>query len=234
MRDRYFTKYAVAAVRGFLKRNGRCDELPSELMECELDVLTDGEYEQVLETAISRGVKIYNFKRSHSTLPRVQAVLGFLRGIAFDSLLDVGSGRGVFLFPFLEEFSDVSVTCMDVLDKRVETLTDIKNGGVDRLEVMKADVCQKPLASDSVDVVTLLEVLEHIPDVGSAICSAVSMARKYVVVTVPSKKDDNPEHIHLLTKDRLTELFGECGVTRLSFGGVPGHLFMIARIGDEE
>jgi 2-polyprenyl-3-methyl-5-hydroxy-6-metoxy-1,4-benzoquinol methylase len=50
-----------------------------------------------------------------------------------------------------------------------------------------------------VDIVTLLEVLEHIPDVEKAV-AAVRMARKYVVVSVPSKEDNNPEHIHLLTK----------------------------------
>ena len=56
------------------------------------------------------------------------------------------------------------------------------------------------------------------------------MAKKYVVVTVPSKEDDNPEHIHLLTKEKLTSYFTSCGVERLSFDGVPGHLFMIAKI----
>lgn len=56
------------------------------------------------------------------------------------------------------------------------------------------------------------------------------IARKHVVVTVPSKEDNNPEHIHLLTKQVLTELFKEAGCTRLRFDGVNGHLFMVATI----
>ena len=41
-------------------------------------------------------------------LPRVQVVLGFLHGIVpagqCQTLLDVGSGRGVFIFPLLRDF----------------------------------------------------------------------------------------------------------------------------------
>ena len=78
------------------------------------------------------------------------------------------------------------------------------------------------------DVVTLLEVLEHIPDVDSAIWNAVRLAKKYVVVSVPSKPDDNPEHIHLLTKDTLARSFSGAGASRLRFDGVSGHLLLIA------
>ena len=63
-----------------------------------------------------------------------------------------------------------------------------------------------------------------------AIAAAVKMARQYVVVTVPSKPDDNPEHIHLLTKDTLTQTFHAAGCTKLHFDGVEGHLFMVAAI----
>ena len=100
------------------------------------------------------------------------------------------------------------------------------------MTVTQDDVCTVDMGENVADVVTMLEVLEHIPDVEAAIRNAVRMARHYVVITVPSKEDDNPEHIHLLTKDKLTRCFQACGVTRLTFDGVPGHLFMMARIGD--
>ena len=54
--------------------------------------------------------------------------------------------------------------------------------------------------------------------------------KKYVVISVPSKEDDNPEHIHLLTKDILTKLFAGAGCTKLHFGGVNSHLIMMATI----
>lgn len=90
--------------------------------------------------------------------------------------------------------------------------------------------CSRPFAEDSFDVVTALEVLEHIPDVERAVDAAVRMARRYVVATVPSRPDNNPEHIHLLTKQKLTELFENAGCRRLHFDGVPGHLFLAASL----
>ena len=230
MKERYYVKYAVAAVRGALRRRGLCDTVDCEMLECELDALSTEQCERLFSVAADNGIKLYHFKRSDRTLPRVNKTIGFLKGIAFESLLDVGSGRGVFLLPFMEEFPWVDVCSVDILDKRIELLGDMSRGGVERLCVLQADVCDQPLPDRSVDVVTLLEVLEHIPDVERAIRAATRMARKYIVVTVPSKEDDNPEHIHLLTKAKLTEYFNECGVCKLSFDGVPGHLFMIAKL----
>ena len=179
-------------------------------------------------------LKLHYFKKSDRQLPRVHKTLGFLRGICFESLLDVGSGRGVFLLPFLEEFPYIQTGSIDILDKRIEMLQDIAEGGIENLRVEKANICEQPYADNSFDVITMLEVLEHIPDVESAIRSAVRMAKQYIVITVPSKEDDNPEHIHLLTKQKLTEHFHACDIRKLSFDGVPGHLFMIAKIGSDE
>ena len=97
---------------------------------------------------------------------------------------------------------------------------------------MTAAAAAPEMVPDIIEMVIQIAktLVEHIPDVEAAINSAVRMARSYVVVTVPSKEDDNPEHIHLLTKDKLTEYFRKAGVTKLSFDGVPGHLFMIAKV----
>jgi 2-polyprenyl-3-methyl-5-hydroxy-6-metoxy-1,4-benzoquinol methylase len=195
--------------------------------------ISDGDREDLFRIAKNNGMKLHYFKKSDRMMPRVHKVLGFLRGITFTSLLDVGSGRGVFLLPFLEAFPYVKVTSLEILPKRIELLSDISRGGIDRLTVIPEDICR--VSSDlipdkSYDVVTMLEVLEHIPDVRAALKNAVRIAKKFIVITVPSKEDDNPEHIHLLTKDILTAYFAELGVKRLSFDGVPCHLFMIARL----
>ena len=148
----------------------------------------------------------------------------------FETMLDIGSGRGVFLIPFMNEFPEVQVTALDLLDKRVTFLNELAAGGYSRLTAQNKNICDQPFPAGSFDVVTLLEVLEHIPEVDKAVAAAVRMARKYVVVSVPSKEDDNPEHIHLLTKDMLTKLFAAAGCTKLHFSGVNGHLIVIAAI----
>ena len=163
-------------------------------------------------------------------LPRVRAVLGFLRGVQPESLLDVGSGRGAFLFPFLEAFPATPVTALDLLPHRVELLRRLAGGGIDSLTAQEADLCRWDGGGRRYDVVTLLEVLEHIPDVEAAVRAAVALARRYVVVSVPSKPDNNPEHIHLLTRDRLTQLFARAGCERLHFGGVNGHLLLTVTV----
>lgn len=220
---RYDIKMMAAFVRGALKGSG-------PLFEAPLEQLTEADCLRLLELGRDAGLKTHYFKR-HEALPRVRAVMGFLRGVQPQSLLDVGSGRGVFLFPFMREFPRVPVTSLDLLDRRVALLAAIHDGGVENLTALKADVCTWDAPDGAFDVVTLLEVLEHIPDVGAAVKNAVHLARRYVVVTVPSKPDDNPEHIHLLTKPALTALFGAAGCDDLRFDSVPGHLFMVARKG---
>lgn len=232
MDDRFYAVYAAAAVKGALARTGRAALLPAELCELPPELMSPEECERVLDIGRVNGIKIYDFKKTHRDLPRVSRVLGFLKGITFSTLLDVGSGRGVFLFPLLEEFPHVAVTATDILDARITMLCDVKNGGIDRLRVARADITRKPFADNAFDVVTILEVLEHMEHPENAIRAAVDMARQYVVVSVPSHPDDNPEHIHLLDKEWLTAAFHAAGVTRLSFGGVPGHLILIATIGD--
>ncbi len=227
--EKYNIKYVVAVVRGYLKRIGATD-VECELLCKSLCDLTNEENLKLIEIGQELGLKLHYFKKTDRELPRVSKVIGFLKGICFETLLDVGSGRGVFLLPFLEEFPFAQVKSVDILDKRVQMLSDLARGGIENLSVEKADICEQPYADNSVDVVTMLEVLEHIPNVQEAIAAAVRIAKSYVVLTVPSKEDDNPEHIHLLTKEKLTGYFGACGVKRLTFDGVPGHLFMIARL----
>lgn len=218
----------AAYVRGYARRTGAL-RLPGELAQKPLDDLTDGEAAQLCALGREAGLKMYHFKH-HEDLPRVHKALGFLRGVWPENLLDVGSGRGVFLLPLICAFPSMAVTSIDLLDYRVEFLNDIRRGGAAQLTAMQRDICTDALPEKSFDVVTLLEVLEHIPDVQQAVCRAVRLAKRYVVVTVPSRPDNNPEHIHLLTKARLTALFGSAGCARLQFDAVPGHLFMVASV----
>lgn len=219
-------KYAY--IRGASKRTG-VPALPDNLIEKPLTELTESDREILEKAGREAELKLYRFKNM-GELPRVQKAIGFLKGVWPENLLDVGSGRGVFLFPFLEEFPSVPVTSADILDYRVEFLQDIARGGIENLTAIQENICSWNAPDKSFDVVTMLEVLEHIPEVEKAIMNAVRLAKRYVVVSVPSKEDDNPEHIHLLTKEILTDLFTRAGAKSLHFDGVNGHLFMTARV----
>ena len=221
---RYDLPLAAAYIRGALAGTDH------PLITQPFDALDREMCEDLLALARERGIDLHHLKR-FDELPRVRAVLGFLRGIRPAELLDIGSGRGAFLFPFLRAFPGTPVTSVEKDERRADMLDAVSRGGFDRLSAVRADICSWDAPDAAYDVVTMLEVLEHIPDVRSAVLNACRIARRYVAVTVPNKPDDNPEHIHLLTKPVLTGLFKAAGCADLKFDAVPGHLILFAKKG---
>ena len=86
MEDALYDDLAAAYVRGM------CPDAPS-----------DTDNAALVEYGRSQGLKLHRFKRT-AMLPRIRAVLGILRGLAPATLADIGSGRGVFLWPLLDAF----------------------------------------------------------------------------------------------------------------------------------
>ena len=221
-------RLSAAYVRGYIIKN-HISEFHG-FLNVPLERLTDNQIAEIIDYGKKTGLKMYRFKEKED-LPRVKAVIGFLKAIYPQSLLDVGSGRGVFLFPFMRDFPQIPVTALDTLPHRVEFLNAVNDGGVGRLTALNGNICTWEARENSYDVVTMLEVLEHIPEVEKAVNNAVRIAKRYIVVSVPSKPDNNPEHIHLLTKDKLTDMFTRAGAEKLHFSGVNGHLLMTAAKG---
>jgi SAM-dependent methyltransferase len=208
---RYYTDLAAAFVRG------RLSDAPA-LPPAEL-----------VRHGLAAGLRLHKFKRT-AELPRVRKVLGVLRGLAPADLLDVGSGRGVFLWPLLDAFPDLRVTAIDQNPRRVGDLQAVAAGGVGRLTARVMDVRRLDLPDRSVDGVTFLEVLEHLADPAKALAEAVRLARRFVVVSVPSKEDDNPEHIHLFDRPAIQGLFAAAGVGRVNCEFVLNHLIAVAAV----
>jgi hypothetical protein len=210
--SRYYLDLACAFVRG---------RLPDSPYVSPPELFAHGE---------RAGLRLHKFKRS-SVLPRVKRVFGYFHQLRPGSLLDVGSGRGVFLWPLLDAFGHLDVHCIDVRPDRVADLLAVRAGGVGRLDASVMDATAMTFPDDSFDGVTLLEVLEHLREPAVAVAHAVRVARRFVVASVPSKPDDNPEHIHLFTGDSLSALFHEAGVERVSVAHVLNHVVALAVLG---
>jgi 2-polyprenyl-3-methyl-5-hydroxy-6-metoxy-1,4-benzoquinol methylase len=176
---------------------------------------------------VSAGLRIHRFKRL-SQLPRVRRVLGILRGFAPETVLDVGTGRGAFLWPLLDELPDVSVTCIDLLDHRVFDIEAVRRGGVERIRAVKGDASTIDLAA-RFDVVTALEVLEHVQEPARAAKNLLRHAARAIVVTVPSKPDHNPEHLRLFDARGIEALFRDAGASKVDVGGVLDHMVAVVQ-----
>jgi ubiquinone/menaquinone biosynthesis C-methylase UbiE len=175
------------------------------------------------------GLKLHRFKRTLE-LPRVRAVIGVLRALEPASLLDIGTGRGVFLWPLLEAFPDLSVTAVEPDERRRGHLEAVSRGGFHRLAVVGADASRLDFADRSFDVVTALEVLEHQRDPGPMAREAIRIARRFVIASVPSKADDDPEHVQLFTRVSLEALLKGAGAASVRIEHVLNHTIAVARI----
>lgn len=202
----YFDELATAFVRGTLAKP-----------------------EATIDDGLAAGLRLHKFK-DNTTLPRVQRVLGQLQGVAPESLLDVGSGRGTFLWPLLHRFPELPVTAIEASERRAHDLMAVRRGGVHRLNVARMDVARLALRPGAFDVVTMLEVLEHLPDPQAALTGVVACARRFVLVSVPSVPDDNPEHLHLFTPAQLERMAQYAGATRFTIEHVLNHRIALLRV----
>lgn len=183
----------------------------------------------LLKQARAAGLKLHRFKRTMD-LPRVRAVLGALRGLAPESLVDFGSGRGVFLWPLLDAFPALPVTAVERDERRLGHLEAVRRGGIERLGVISGDASRLTFADGSFDGATVLEVLEHQDDPLPLAREAVRLARRFVIASVPSKPDDNPEHVQLFIGETLKALLMDAGAARVGIDYVLGHIIAVARV----
>jgi ubiquinone/menaquinone biosynthesis C-methylase UbiE len=206
---RYYLDLACAFIRG---RLADAPDLPLD---------------ELFRYGAAAGLRLHKFKRS-AILPRVRRIFGYFHQLAPDSLLDIGSGRGVFLWPLLDTFPHLRVHCIDVREDRVADIQAVAAGGVERLSAAVEDVSKLSIPDGSFAGATILEVLEHLEHPERAVAEAVRVAREFVAVSVPSKPDDNPEHIRLFDGESLTNLFLQAGVRRVSVDHVLNHIVALA------
>jgi ubiquinone/menaquinone biosynthesis C-methylase UbiE len=209
--ERYFTRLAAAFVRGKLT-------VPPGLSE-----------EDIIAFGRAAGLRLHKFKRQ-TELPRVKKVLGILQGLAPLSLLDVGSGRGTFLWPLLDAFPHLEVTALDVNPIRVADIEAVQRGGITNLRALAMDAAAMELDDGVVDVVTALEVLEHLEQPLAAAQEAVRVASQFVVASVPSQEDDNPEHIQLFDRDSFAQLWLDAGARSVKIDYVLNHMIAVVKV----
>ncbi len=228
MDERYYLQLAAAFVRGRLAEHP-VRQANERLFLQPLEALSAEEQTALIALGLKEGLRLHKFKRTMD-LPRVKKVLGILKGIQPEHLLDIGTGRGAFLWTLLDTFQALPVTCVDVLEQRVADIQAVQRGGIVHLSAIKGDATRLPFEDRRFAAVTMLEVLEHIPDTRKALDEVCRVARDFVIFSVPSKEDDNPEHIHLFDQQAFRAMLGARGVHRLNVEYVPNHMIVVAKL----
>ncbi len=207
--DRYYTQLAAAFVRGRLHRHDLGDE-------------------ELIALGRERGLRLHRFKRSE--LPRVRKVIGILKGLRPAELLDVGSGRGTFLWPLLDAVPELPVTAIDLAFFRARDLGAARAGGVARLRPSCQSVLALGFADRAFDTVAALEVLEHLETPEIAARELLRVARRFLVASVPSKPDDNPQHVQCFSRDAFRDLFLRAGARAVDIDHVLNHRVAVVRV----
>jgi len=213
----YYPELLTAFIRG------RLPDLPAH-----------ASLERLIELGDAAGLRMHKFKRNIE-LPRVRQVIGMLRGLVPAELLDIGSGRGTFLWPLLVALPELPVTAIDRSSQRATDLQAVTAGGIDRLTGVEGDVGHLPFADREFDGATILEVLEHLPEPHLGMAEVLRVTRRFVIASVPSKPDENPEHLQLFDADSLTalmqaggEIAGVSVTVRCQY--VANHLIALAQV----
>lgn len=188
------------------------------------------ERSELVEAGVAAGLRLFPFKRS-TELPRIRHAIGMVQALWPRELLDVGTGRGAFLWPLLDAGGAFPVVAIDVSEEEAGNLAAVRRGGIHRLSVLRMHTTRLAFADGSFDGVTALEVLEHLPAPELAALELVRVARRFILVSVPSREDDNPEHIHLFDRQSLSELLLAAGAARVRIDEVPGHFIALAHLG---
>ena len=190
------TYVSNAYIEGYCQKNG-----------IEIDTSMD-----LIEFAKKQNIpKLHCFKNTSTPrLERVTRLFKLLKGYNYRcrNIVDFGSQRGALLWPTMVNFPGYSYTAIDLDKKITDYLQCVVDGGCTNLTVINGDITKKlPLEDSSADIVVASEILEHLEEPEKAAQEAVRLAKYAVYVTVPSKPDDNPEHIQLFTPDTLKKLF---------------------------
>lgn len=169
------------------------------------------------------GYKIRPFKISN--IKRVEKTINILNGLEYNTHLDVGSGRGNFIFPYVEDIvnKDISLTIVEQLEK----YCDILKSGLEYCNIDSKIINANFLyfsEDTKYDIITLLEVLEHIPEWELALNKAIQLSSRYIVISVPSKEDSNPEHLHLITPTKVESFLDKNKINcTFKINGVSNH-----------
>lgn len=144
----------------------------------------------------------------------MQVVFDQLEKIKFSSLIDIGCGDGRFLSELVKAYPNTDVIGVDFSERAIN-LAKAMNPEISSCYLKKDIITQK--ISNSYDVATLIEVLEHIPpDQLESFISAIAGLlndKGHLIITVPHKnkpiQSKHYQHFNSLELKGILSLYFE-------------------------
>jgi len=146
----------------------------------------------------------------HEYISYIDKIILELKEIEFESLLDLGCGDGKFLYECKKKFSDKKLIGVDISEKALN-FAKIFNEDIEFININFFKTLKMSF-KNFVDVVTLVEVLEHIsPDYIDDFIKNIHYVLKkngVLILTVPSiKLKLNKKHYQHFDEFKLIKLF---------------------------
>lgn len=96
--------------------------------------------------------------QANDYLPRFDAVIQLMKGIKANALLDLGCGDGDLTLKMAQTLEASEIYGVDINDKALK-VAETKGIKVFKVDLSKDRI---PLPNESIDVITALEVIEHL------------------------------------------------------------------------
>ena len=121
-------------------------------------------------------MKLYGPSARHTR----RFIFKLLEGLSFDSVLDAGCGTGVLLQKIHEKYPQARLTGFEYSPEGLNFARKRLPEG----EFMTVDL-SKQAVDKTFDLITCIDVMEHIPDDRAALRNLLAMTGKYMILSVP-------------------------------------------------
>jgi 2-polyprenyl-3-methyl-5-hydroxy-6-metoxy-1,4-benzoquinol methylase len=134
-----------------------------------------------------------------------------MEGISFKSVLDAGCGTGILLQQILDKYPNLQLTGSEYSPQGLEfAKRRLPQGEFHVLDLSKEVLNQK------FDLITCIDVLEHIPDDRTALKNLLAMTNGYMILSVPigplfKAEVDRMGHVHGYSRTELEKKIQQAG-----------------------